>query len=848
MERATQSPGQVSSNVEGAQNESGLFSSESLPNILRLISAGSPLPEILNVIARLVESQGEGLFCTIWLPDEQGNYLYCAAAPSLPGFSDHVGRMEVSPKGASCGTAVYRREPVYVTDILADPRWDDYRQLMLPYGIRSVWSRPLFTSEGKVLGTFAILYREARSPGTSDLQLIEDASHITGIAIERHINEAKLRQVVDTIPALVWSNLPDGPNDFSNQRWQDYTGISSEEAQGWGWQAAVHPDDLPKLMETWLGMVAAGKAGEFEARLRRKNGVFRWFLCRIEPLRDESGKVLRWFGTATDIDTLKQTEEKLREDERERERLKDELRHERDRLRLLLEITNSMTSKLDLRRLVEVLSTSLLRVTRCDFCALLLPDADSGQLRVTTLYNPEARGSLCDGTLIPIHGSSCDKAFRTGKTQHFNNYEEVRDDPEYFGSSVGRPFYQRVVAEGLVSGCDLPLVGRGGVVGVLAALKRSERAYSKDDVTFLEQVAGQVAIAVENALDYEKATKDRDKETKQRLYLEEEIRSEFTEIVGESRALKTALSLVSVVAPTDSTVLVLGETGTGKELVARAIHKLSSRSEKAFVKLNCAAIPLGLLESELFGHEKGAFTGAIGQKTGRFELADKGTLFLDEVGDIPLELQAKLLRVLQEQEFERLGSNRTHKVDVRLIAATHRDLPAMVKQGAFREDLYYRMKVFPILIPALRQRAEDIPKLVRHFTEVYARRVNKKIEEIPSETMDALVRYRWPGNVRELQNFIERAVILSPHTTLRAPTSELEPSHAPKQSEIILTGLAQVERDHILRALEASNWVIAGANGAAVRLGMKRTSFVYRMKKLGISRPAASPQKLAAKG
>jgi formate hydrogenlyase transcriptional activator len=538
----------------------------------------------------------------------------------------------------------------------------------------------------------------------------------------------------------------------------------------------------------------------------------------------------------------------LREDERERERLENELRHERDRLRLLLEITNSVTSRLDLRRLVEALSTNLLRVTRCDFCALLLPDADSGQLRVTTLYNPEARGSLCDGTLIPIHGSSCDKAFRTGKTQHFNHYEEVRDDPEYFGSSVGRPFYQRVIAEGLVSGCDLPLIGRGGVVGVLAALKRSERAYSKDDVTFLEQVAGQVAIAVENALDYEKAKKDRDKETKRRLYLEEEIRSEFTEIVGESPALKTALSLVSVVAPTDSTVLVLGETGTGKELVARAIHKLSSRREKAFVKLNCAAIPLGLLESELFGHEKGAFTGAIGHKTGRFELADKGTLFLDEVGDIPLELQAKLLRVLQEQEFERLGSNRTHKVDVRLIAATHRDLPAMVKQGAFREDLYYRMKVFPISMPALRQRAEDIPKLVRHFTEVYARRMNKKIEEIPSETMDALVRYRWPGNVRELQNFIERAVILSPHTILRAPTSELEPFRSPKESELSLTGLTQLERDHILRALEASKWVIAGPNGAAARLGMKRTSLVYRMKKLGVSRPATRPQKHGAEG
>jgi formate hydrogenlyase transcriptional activator len=495
---------------------------------------------------------------------------------------------------------------------------------------------------------------------------------------------------------------------------------------------------------------------------------------------------------------------------------------------------------------VDVLSTNLLRVTRSDFCGLLLPDEDSEQLRITILYNPESRGAICDGTTIPVQGAPCGKAFRTGKTQYFRNLEEVRDDPESYGSDVGRRFIERTIAEGLISGCDLPLIGRSGVVGVLAAIKRSESAFSEDEIRFLEQVASQVAIAVENALDYERAIKDRDAETKQRRYLEEEIRSEFGQIVGESPALRTALSLASVVAPTDSSVLILGETGTGKELVARAIHKLGSRSEKAFVKLNCAAIPLGLLESELFGHEKGAFTGAIAQKTGRFELADKGTLFLDEVGDIPLELQAKLLRVLQEQEFERLGSNRTHKVDVRLIAATHRDLPAMVKQGSFREDLYYRLKVFPIHVPALRQRTEDIPKLVWHFTGLYARRMNKGIEQIPAETMGALVRYRWPGNIRELQNFIERAVILSPQSTLRAPTSELEPFQPPRGSDGLMHGLAEVERDHILCALEAANWVIGGPSGAAARLGMKRTSLAYRMKKLRIRRPAAVPQKRSA--
>lgn len=705
------SPGQLPPRLDSSPGEPVYFSSHSVLGILKLIFDGSPLPEVLTIIARLVESQGNGLLCTIWLPDEEGKQLHCAAAPSLPGFPSHVGSMTIGPKGASCGTAVFRREPVYVTDILTESIWDDYRHLLLPYGIRAVWSRPLFTTDGKALGTFAIHYREVRSPGAADLQLIESASHIAGIAIERHNNEEALR-------------------------------------------------------------------------------------------------------------------------------------HERDRLSLLLEITNSMTSKLDLRRLVESLSTNLLSATRCDFCGLLLPDADPGQLRLTILYNPDARGSFSDGTLVPIQGSICGKAFRTGKTQNVGSFEEVRDDPESFGNDIGQVFYQRIVAEGLVSGCDLPLIGRNGVVGVLSALKRAERAFERDDVLFLEQVARPVGVAVENALKYEQAIRDRDKETRQRLYLEEEIRAEFGEIVGDSPALKAALNLVSVVAPTDSSVLIFGETGTGKELIARAIHNLSGRRQRAFVKLNCAAIPLGLLESELFGHEKGAFTGAIAHKTGRFELANQGTLFLDEVGDIPLELQAKLLRVLQEQEFERLGSNRTHKVDVRLIAATHRDLAAMVKQGTFREDLYYRLKVFPINVPALRQRTEDIPKLVWHFTALYAQRMNKKIKVIAPETMDALVRYRWPGNVRELQNFIERAVILSPHSVLRAPVSELESFHPRADSNVLLSGLAQVEREHIVRALEASGWVVGGRNGAAERLGMKRTSLVYRMRKLGISRP----QDLSSKG
>jgi formate hydrogenlyase transcriptional activator len=692
------------SRYEPSQNQEGLFSSEAVLDVLKLILAGSPLPEVLTIIAKLVESQGTNVFCTIWLPSEDGGQLLCVAAPSLAEFSSHVGPTAVGPKGASCGTAVYRREPVYVTDILCDPLWDEYRHLFSPYRIRSVWSRPLFSAEGNVLGTFAILSREPRRPGTAELLLIENASQIAGIAIDRY---------------------------------------------------------------------AKGQ----------------------------------------------------------------ELQHERDRLRLLLEITRSVGSRLDLRQIVDALSTNLFKVMQCDVSSLLLPDSDGNAFRVTTMHNPDARGPFREGSSVPMRSSISGEVFRKGRTIRIDSFEQVRKDPEIYGTPDGELLYQRVMQEGLKTGCYLPLIGRDGVIGVLMLARRSDAVFKEDDVLLLEQVVAQIAIAVENTLEFEKATRDRDQETKQRLYLEEEIRAQLGEIVGESPALKTSLSLVSVVAPTDSSVMVLGETGTGKELIARAIHKLSNRTQKPFVKLNCAAIPLGLLESELFGHEKGAFTGAVAQKTGRFELADRGTLFLDEVGDIPLELQAKLLRVLQEQEFERLGSNRTHKVDVRLIAATHRDLPAMVKHGTFREDLYYRLRVFPIHVPPLRERKDDIPKLVRHFTAFYAQRMNKKIDEVPSETMEALTQYPWPGNVRELQNFIERAVILSPRTILRAPTSELEPLKSPNGSSALINELADVERDHILRALEASSWVIGGPNGAATLLGMKRTSLVYRMKKLKIFRP-----------
>jgi formate hydrogenlyase transcriptional activator len=405
---------------------------------------------------------------------------------------------------------------------------------------------------------------------------------------------------------------------------------------------------------------------------------------------------------------------------------------------------------------------------------------------------------------------------------------------------------ERVQPYGVQSYCWLPLTTARQRLGTLVFTSKQPSTYDAADIDFLQQVANQVAVAVENALAFQQIAADfqeiqalKDQLARENAYLEEEVRTEhnFGDIIGESAALRRVLKQIEAVAPTDSTVLILGETGTGKELVARALHELSPRQGRTFVKLNCAAIPTGLLESELFGHEKGAFTGAISQKVGRFELAHQGTLFLDEVGEVPVELQPKLLRVLQEQEFERLGGTKTIRVDVRLVAATNRDLARMVADGRYRSDLYYRLNVFPVVLPPLRERPDDIPLLVLHFTQRFARRMGRRIETIPSAVMDALVRYPWPGNIREMQNVIERAVILSPGTSLQVPLGDLQSMETQTQPPTpAAVTLADAEREHILGALRETGWVLGGPEGAAARLGMKRSTLYKKMKKLGISR------------
>jgi formate hydrogenlyase transcriptional activator len=523
-----------------------------------------------------------------------------------------------------------------------------------------------------------------------------------------------------------------------------------------------------------------------------------------------------------------------------------QLSEERDRLRVLLEVNNVLVSSRELPELFRGIVKTLERVIHHDYTSLALLDPATGLLKIYALDFPGRQELIKPEVTIPREISPSGDAIASGKPVCARGEELNR-----YPSEVMRVLRD----DGIQTICCIPLVTQARTFGTLNVASRRVEAFSSHEIALLQQVGAQIAIAVENALAFKEIDALKDKLAEEKLYLEEEIRSEFNfeEIIGDAPPLKRVLAQLEVVAPTDTAVLILGETGTGKELIARAIHNLSARRQRTFVKINCAAIPSGLLESELFGHERGAFTGALNQKIGRFELADRGTLFLDEVGDLPMELQPKLLRVLQEQEFERLGSNRTLKVDVRIVAATNQDLARQVADRTFRSDLYYRLNVFPIQLPALRERREDVPLLVRYFVQKFSSRLNKTVEYVPAEAMNALSAYSWPGNIRELENFIERAVLLSRGKELRVPVSELlDDSKSPpavatgsprasESSNASSSGpvptLEQAERAHILRALQQTGWRIGGPKGAALLLDMKRTTLQARMRKLKIRRP-----------
>jgi formate hydrogenlyase transcriptional activator len=513
----------------------------------------------------------------------------------------------------------------------------------------------------------------------------------------------------------------------------------------------------------------------------------------------------------------------------ESELVRTQLEKERTKLKLILDLNNSVVSNLELRDVLQSISPGIRKAMRLDGVALILPDAAGRELQLYALDFPDGNPSVRQDLPVPVNGSLSGQVFRSGKAW-------IGDVGQLHRSSLD---HRIASASGVETLCMLPLLRGNRALGVLCLVRTEKNAFTHSDIEFLSQIAGQVAIAIDNALAYRQITELKDKLTQEKLYFEDELRSEmnFQEIIGNSTVLRRVLRQVEAVAPTGSTVLIQGETGTGKELIARAVHNLSQRHSNPFVKLNCAAIPTGLLESELFGHERGAFTGAIAQRIGRFELASQGTIFLDEIGEIPLDLQPKLLRVLQEKEFERLGGSRTLRTNARLIAATNRDLGSMVEEQKFRSDLFYRINVFPIHVPPLRERTEDIPFLVRHFVQYFAFNMSKQIDTISAETMNALVRYPWPGNIRELQNVIERAVILSKGPLLKVSLADLKPRVPEGGYANGHSTLEEVERKHILAVLEQTNWVFAGPNGAAARLGIKRTTLQFRMQKLGIFRP-----------
>jgi formate hydrogenlyase transcriptional activator len=951
----------------------------------------------------------------------------------------------------------------------------------------------------------------------------------------------KLRNVIETMPTMVWIAGTDGSNEFANHHWQEYTGLSHERSVGSAWQDVVHPADLKRHLEKWCASRATGEPFENEVRYRRAaDGQYRWFLSRAVPLRDGKGEIVKWYGVSTDIEERKRAEERLRESEAylaeaqrlsqtgswawspatgdirywsetcyrvlgfdpagplprfeeffhrihpddqaalrerfdkatrdkadfeldyrvvhpekgirdihavghavldgsgnlgefvgtvidvtERKRAEQELRQseadlrtKNDRLKLLLNVTNQITSNLELREVLRAVSSNIREVMQCDAVFVSLVGSASGTPRLYLLDFPQSKGFIKEEMVYTISGAGkrvletlkplvvdlsdpaavppeiYDKVVAEGLksacliplvnrgrvlgglviaratetsfapedveflsqasgqvaiaienalafqevsglrdrlqlllnlTNRITSSLDLREVLRTVASSIRELIHADAVAvsqpdatsgkfrliavdfphgkgaikeellyapgaagrkaadtlkpvvgyapelderessevrdiaavEGMKAYCLIPLVNYGRFLGILSILRTTETPFAPEDVDLLSQASGQIAIAIENALAYKEISQLKDKLAQEKLYLEEEIRSDsgFERIIGKGAALKHVLKLVETVAPSDSTILLLGETGTGKELIARAIHERSRRQNRTFVKLNCAAIPTGLLESELFGHEKGAFTGAITQKIGRLELADQGTLFLDEVGDIPTEIQPKLLRALQEREFERLGSTHTRKVNVRLVAATNRNLEKMVADREFRSDLFYRLNVFPIRIPPLRERKEDIPLLVSYFAQKFAKQMQKQIESVPSAVMKGLTGWEWPGNIRELENFIERAVILTRGKALEVPLTELQKIGTEAATETVVSKTKRTargasnsrpdisagaeeyqrkQREEIIQALTTCKGCIGGADGAASRLGINRTTLMYRMRKLGI--------------
>src|SRR6266852_3334569 len=748
---------------------------------LELISGGAGLTEILQDLCDTIDAQAGNTISAVMLMDAGGMRLWPAAGSRLPkGWIEAITPLEIGPSVGSCGTAAALKRRVIVSDIATDSLWVDRRDLALSYGLRAAWSQPLLSTNLQVLGTFGMYYLEPRTPSATDLQLIEGAAHVALIAVqsdrsrtalqqayqEIKQSEARLRKIIDTIPTLAWCSLPDGTGEFWNGRWHEYTGLTLEAVRGWGWQDAIHPEDLKEITDKWRGFLASGQGGEVEGRLRRFDGTYRWFLFRAEPLRDESGNIVNWYGTDTDIEDLKLAEAKLRQDE-------EELRQLTDAIPQTIIVFNPDGKAIYANRVaLEYTGLSLDEVLADDFHARVFHPDDVQRLR-------EERHKALSSS-VPFENEQ--RALgKDGKFRWFlMRYNPLLDE-------TGK------VIRWYATGTDID------------DRKRAEDRLRNENVALREQI-------------------DRD--------------SMIEDIVGSSETLRKVLRQVGKVAHSDSTVLILGETGTGKELIARAIHKRSNRAERAFIGVNCAAIPASLIASELFGHEKGAFTGATQRRLGRFESANGGTLFLDEVGDLPPEIQIALLRVLQEREIERVGSNKAIPVDVRVLSATHHDLDTLVAEGKFRQDLLYRLSVVPIQMPSLRERTDDIPLLVDYFVGRFGKKAGKKFRTIEKKTVERFESYEWPGNVRELQNVIERTVILSDGDIFCVDETWLK-RQAPQfagPAVALSSALQRQEKEMIEAALAEARGRVSGPDGAATRLGLPRPTLDAKIKRLGIDK------------
>jgi formate hydrogenlyase transcriptional activator len=646
-----------------------------------------------------------------------------------------------------------------------------------------------------------------------------------------HLYFVVLKVNSSQIEYLAWGKGPIPMADLPMEDTPTWRAMASEEPQH---TADWDREERYPRFKPWAKKLGLGSSVRVPLTTpHRRLGVFGIIRDTVNPFNDEEISLLRLVGRVVAFALDDGLNLKCAQQQNQR-------------LRLLLNLTSRITSNLKIKNLLREIAANIREVIQADASGIAFYDEAANKSRIYVVDFPKARGFVKE-EMVVTPGTSFMRAWEGSKPVTLSANDR---------GELGAEIYELVVAEGINHHCLIPLMSHDRHVGVFILARRGE-AFSRDDVEFLSEASGQIAIAIENAIAYREISELKDKLAQEKLYLEEEIRSEmsFDNIVGNSPALNHVLELVETVAPSDSTVLLLGETGTGKELIARAIHDRSRRKDRTFVKLNCAAIPTGLLESELFGHEKGAFTGAITQKVGRMELADQGTLFLDEVGDIPIEMQPKLLRALQEREFERLGSTHTRKVNVRLVAATNRDLEKMIADREFRSDLYYRLHVFPIRIPPLRERKEDIPQLVSYFVQKFAKQMQKKIDAISPAVMRGLTAWVWPGNIRELENFIERAVIVTRGRSLEAPLGELRKTHTveiPRSEERKLDPIAgdgtnsqndqasvadeyeRRQRDSIIRALRECKGRVGGTEGAAARVGMNRTTFLSRMKKYGI--------------